>query len=298
MRHPHARHNRAPSNERRRYTRSTPKPELGARALKDTTILLEPRERHESIIVNGHIHTIGLAHTKNERTEPSNNTYAEQATLTVTGGIEDSTFTSDRMLGNRILSSINKERDTPMSSALRHVAAKAFGRQLPDANYREDLEILNNELTTEDLRDFFVHLYESTHVNTTGSEAFMEQSMGTLSGFRVEASFVRLAERAGFSVITATKSQDQHGIDFFIDNVPFDIKSSRQTARKHARRHADHGNRIPTVAFIPPIEPADFDNHLIVPYENLDRIIKNSDFATLIHEGLSRYPFARSSRQE
>ena len=293
MKHPHAsRHNRTTSKNRYPYRRAATQ-SLGEHAVSESIQTAPSKTSHDNLIVNGTIHTIGLAQPDSEPLM-TDSTIAESAALDAIGALDDS-LTSNRMVGNKLLASIDPDRDSETLIALKQIGAKAFDRQLPDANFRTIVEDLDTTLTASDLRDFFMHLYESTHENGDGSEIFTTKAMNTLSGFRVEASFVRLAARAGFDVVPATKEQDYHGIDFIVEGVPFDIKSSRATARKHTDKHRDDSNREDTVKFIPPITATDFENHLVIPEDNLDHIVETTDFSALVRQAISEYQTTVSS---
>lgn len=248
-----------------------------------------PDQAREESVIRGSVLAIGLGRDNSEPMITDSSTAAEHATLHVIGDT-DYTPMSKRAISESFLSSIDEENDPAVLVALKQITAQSLNRQQPlDVNCRTAIETLDPEMNATNLRDFLIYVYEMTHGSGEGSYEFMSKAMRTLSGFRVEASFLRLATRTGFNVQPATKWQDNHGIDFIIDGVPLDIKSSLERALYHASKHHNDSNRVPTVKFIPPITAEDFANQLVVPYDRLDHIIETTDFHALVNQAITQY---------
>lgn len=238
-----------------------------------------------NIVVSGSIRTIGLSGPNSEPLV-TQDAHAEGATIDLLQHLPPST---DRLDGRSIAQSVNPECDSTEMIALKEIAATVLGYKCPEYSLRDAIKNLDSYLTATDLRDFVMHIYELANEGEVDSTLLTEQFMGMLSGFRVEASFARLAKHAGFDVIGADQNQDSHGIDFIVNGIPFDVKSSHKLAWRHLKKHDDSRNRIPTVRFIPPVGVEDFANHLVIPWSNLDKIIEKTDFLILMDQAFASY---------
>lgn len=196
---------------------------------------------------------------------------------------------SGRQLGKQLLESIDKENDSQEIIALKELGAKICGVRSNDTDYQQIMTTLDNVMTADDLRDFIMYLHEWSHADAQDSEQYINEQMNELSGFRVEASFVRLAESAGLSFRPATRYEDHHGLDFMVEGVPFDLKSSEQKAKQHVKKHKNDTNRFDAIRFVPPITSEDFDGRLVVPYENAKTIVETTNFKSLIIDAIQKY---------
>ncbi len=200
---------------------------------------------------------------------------------------------SHRAIGRELLETI-QPGEPPLELALKQVAARAFGSQLPDADFCEAIETLDTDFMASDVSDYLNYVYEYAYAEASAESRhkFVTTSMNKLSGFRVEATFVRMARHVGADIQKGDKWQDQHGIDFIVNGVPYDIKSSLEMAHKHATRHGHDHNRAHTVKFIPPITAEDFRGHLVVPATAIDEIVARTDFLAMIDRaGLEHQKF-------
>ena len=272
MRNPRASHGRHSQTTHRR----------GQRPGLSSTTITDGLSRN--VIMSGAINRVGLSDAGVEA-YAANGITAESTAFHL---IDNFNVVNVRM-GKELLGSIDLVNDTTAMISLKQICAHAFGCKSRELNYSSAIENIDSLLNAGDLYDIITHLYELTHENGEGSNEFSAKFMSMLSGFRVEASFRRLAVRAGFNVQFATKEQDDHGIDFIVNGVPFDVKSSRSMASKHLVKHANDGNRMPTVRFIPPITADDFMGHLVVPEDQLDGIINTRDFNALVYAAIAQY---------
>lgn len=237
-----------------------------------------------NVIVSGTINRVGLSDVGVEACA-ANGINAESTTL----HLIDNISMVNMKMGKELLGSVDLDNDTAEMISLKQICAHAFGSKSRELNFSSAIENIDSLVNAGDLYDIITHLYELTHEDGEDSDEFSAKFMSMLSGFRVEASFRRLAVRAGFNVQFATKEQDDHGVDFIVNGVPFDVKSSCSMASKHLVKHANDGNRMPTVRFIPPITVDDFLGHLVVPEDQLDSIINTRGFNALIDTAITQY---------
>lgn len=174
--------------------------------------------------------------------------------------------------------------------ALKRLGAKLCGIDKSDIDYQQVITALDTTMNTDDLRDYMTYMYEWPHADATGTEEFVAAQMNKLSGFRVEASFARLAQAAGFSLRSATRREDHKGLDFIVEGVPFDLKSSEQIAHYHTVKHKMATNRFHAVKFVPPITADNFgDRWLVVPDDQVERILATTDFRSMVEGAIARY---------
>ncbi len=77
-------------------------------------------------------------------------------------------------------------------------------------------------------------------------------------GARTELDTIRLAEHFGFTVRKGTDMDDKKGVDVYINDVPFDLKSS-ETAADHAADQARKLGFEPPNTLVSPIDDRDYE---------------------------------------
>lgn len=201
--------------------------------------------------------------------------------------IDAQEFTA-RKAGNLFIQSID-ETDSRQLAALKRLSAKMCGVDNASNNYQKMIDPLDEILVADELRDFILHMYEWSHEGASNTESYINDQMSALSGFRVEASFAKLARAAGFDVREATHEEDLHGMDFRVDGIPFDLKSSEKGAIWHSEKHKKNSERFHPVVFVPPITAEDFSGRLVIPDENVERVLENSDFRKMVEGAIRDY---------
>jgi hypothetical protein len=216
--------------------------------------------------------------------------YAEAYANRILSEVESSEAElTEHQIGKFLLRSIDKENDPETLIALKQLGAKIYGIDKGDTDYQQVLTVLDDSMTADDLRDYITYLYEWLHGNSTETSQFVNEQMNELSGFRVEASFARLAQATGLNFRTATRTEDHKGVDFMVEDVPFDLKSSEPTAKYHTAKHKKAGNRIHAVKFVPPITAEDFEGRLVIPNNRINYILETTDFRTMVHDAIRDY---------
>ncbi len=294
MRHPHAtrRKRNISPGERYSYKRSPRK--VGTAAVR------------KSIVVSESGHTVGLQRydgtSSYDHPDDLSSLQPEQLAAQVLGllDVPDSVHSpalTGRQLGKLFLESIDEENDSETIIALKQLGAKICGIVKNNVDYQQIITTLDATLSADDLRDFITYIHEWSHEDATDTEEYVDAHMNELSGFRVEASFMRLAHEAGFKLQPATRYEDHRGIDVWVNDVPFDLKSSERIAKYHTAKHKNDTNRSHAVKFVPPITAEDFDGRLVVPYEKVKHILATTNFTSMINDGITRYNDANTSQK-
>lgn len=281
MRHPHASHNksrRIAPQERISYKR-------GAQAVSERAV------KH-SIVVSERGHSIGLY--QNQDSSPYD-------TPTDLSSLQPEMFASQvlsylhedkldgRHPGKQLLRSIDEENDSETTKALKQLGAKVLGAEKNNADYQNIMTTLDLIMTADDLRDFITYLHEWSNDDATDTEQFVDTQMNELSGFRAEASFAKLARAAGFDFRAATRYEDHRGLDFMVEGVPFDIKSSERIAKYHTAKHKNDDYRYTAVKFVPPITADDFGGRLVLPDERVDHVLETTNFTAMVNRAIDRH---------
>lgn len=281
MRHPYAhRKNRTVApHERISYKRAT------SQAVGESAV-------RRSIVVSERGHAIGLSQAQGGSAYDSPDNYSslrpEMMASHVLSTIHEDEHTG-RALGKQLLRSIDNERDSETTKALKQLGAKIFGVEKNNADYQHIITTLDAVMTADDLRDYITYLHEWFGDNATDTEQFVDTQMNELSGFRVEASFAKLAHVAGFDFRPATRYEDHRGLDFMVEGVPFDVKSSERIAKYHTAKHKNDEYRYPAVKFVPPITADDFGGRLVIPDEHVDHILETTNFKTMVENAVTQY---------
>lgn len=283
--HPsHRKHNASPK-EYYSHKHSSPR-KIGAKAIRTGTVVSNPG------------HRIGLHKVEGDSIYDNPDDFSRLQAETFAANILSSFDTplspdyselTSRQLGKQLLESIDEENDPREIVALKELGAKFCGAGKNNTDYQQIITTLDAVMTADDLRDFITYLHEWSHPEAEDAEQYVNTHMNELSGFRVEASFARLAEIAGLSLRPATRHEDHHGLDFMVEGVPFDLKSSAQKAKHHVKKHENDTNRIDAVRFVPPITSEDFDGRLVVPYENAKTIVETTNFNAMVTEAIQKY---------
>lgn len=275
-----------PSREQRR-ARFTAPPKIGHRAVAHTTI-----------IVSSPGHVIGLQKDPEQTIFDSPDYFGSTRGEVLASSILDSAGDGDssnrHSAGEVILQSIDVSSDSRAITSLKQISAAICRVRHVSPDYEQIIEALDDTLTADELRDFVGHVYEWSHENPEDTETYVNDVMTTLSGYRVEASFERLAQAAGFTVKQATHQEDHRGIDFYVNDVPFDIKSSEKTAILHTNKHKNDTRRYHTVKFVPSITLADFAGRLIIPNENVEHILASTGFQKTVKDAIVQFIEANS----
>lgn len=280
--HPSHRKRNTSPKEFYSYKRTSPH-KIGAKAV------------HAGIIVSKPGHSIGLQKSPlSPYDNPQDVTRIEPEILasdilSTFDTLDSSEELTSRQLGKQLLDSIDKDSDPETIIALKQLGAKICGIEKNNTDYQHVIATLDTVMTADDLRDFITYIHEWSHPGAEDTEQYVNNHMNELSGFRVEASFPRLAEAAGFSYRSATRYEDHHGLDFMVEGVPFDLKSSAQKAKHHVKRHENDTNRIDAVRFVPPITSEDFDGRLVIPYEKVKTIVETTNFTAMVTEAIQKY---------
>lgn len=282
MRHPHASHNknrRIAPQERVSYKRATSQA-VGERAVK------------RSIVVSERGHSIGLyqgadSSPYDSPTDLSSLQPEMLASQVLSSLHEDES--NERSIGKELLQSIDEENDSETTKALKQLGAKIFGIEKNDANYQAIMTTLDPIMTADDLRDFITYLHEWSNDDAADTEQFVDAQMNELSGFRAEASFAKLAHAAGFDFRAATRYEDHRGLDFMVEGVPFDIKSSERIAKYHTAKHKNDDYRYSAVKFVPPITADDFGGRLVLPDERIDHVLETTNFTVMVNHAIDQH---------
>ena len=137
---------------------------------------------------------------------------------------------------------------------------------------RDVIDTGASKFSFDELLGFMTKMYVASngqeHVND-----FQKEARQVLFGMRDEVSFEQVLKHAateeneeGFDFRLATSSEDAKGADFFINDIPIDLKSSEVAVRR--ARQKTHSNLYSGTQVIwSHINPEDYKGGLVPPFE-------------------------------
>lgn len=156
-------------------------------------------------------------------------------------------------------------------------------------NYKRMVPELDRYLTAAQLSEVCLYLCEWSSPHEHDIEWRVRDIMKEISGFRVESSFFRLARACKLEIRESSAIEDQHGgIDFFVEGVPFDIKSSYEGAKRGLSGYPNKSKRS-SVKFVPPLIADDFKGRLVVPTTNIRPILEETDFKAMVTHAIGLF---------
>lgn len=286
MRRNHSHHNNRPSHEQKFKHASNPVT-IGTCAVAHTTI-----------VASNPNHVIGITKTSEQPIFDNPDYFKSIKGEKLASTVLDSTAGEDssyrRRAGEEILQSIDTDTDSDAIVGLKQLGAVICGVRHVNPNYEQIIEALDGTLNADELRDYISCVYEWSHEDHQDSEEYVNNLMTALSGFRVEASFTRLAQAAGFTVRQATSREDHRGVDFYVNDIPFDIKSSEKTALRYRDKYRSKTRRYCCVMFVPAISLDDFAGRLVIPHENTEHILMSTSFKESVSNAISQFQQANT----
>ena len=146
-------------------------------------------------------------------------------------------------------------------------------------------EVINTHGTQTSLGDIVdglmeIHPHQASFAAKRDQyESCRRSLIGTIIGIRNEMAFECVLERFGFDYKPGTNEDDRHGIDYYINGCPVDVKSSPAAVEAALRKRDDWEAATgrynsDTVIFCPGFRREDFNGMLALPTKPYDAVIQ------------------------
>lgn len=197
--------------------------------------------------------------------------------------------------GRRVAASIMRHHDSDLIVALKRFTAQTHGvRLVTETNgiAKELVAAAEGRLSQAGLRDALTYLYEFGHKTEATQSSQIDGTLGEINGRRVEVSTHYLLSEMGYHVQEASRTQDNMGVDLFIDGVPFDIKSTKLKAHQSAKKELSFSQQrayYPSVRFVPPFTRESFEGQIIVPDHVIEQLAKDQSLRMKIDAAIADY---------